>query len=49
MPGSRVITPARNSDGPRWFWANTRSDACPDGSNTEQTIKEIWAADAGNH
>ena len=46
MPGSRVITPARNSGGPRWYWANTRSDACPNGSNTEQAIKEIWAADS---
>ena len=46
MPGSRVITPPRGSDSPRWFWANTRSDACPGGSNTEQTIKEIWAADS---
>jgi len=46
MPGSRVITPARNSGGPRWYWANTRSDACPNGSNTEQTIREIWAADS---
>jgi hypothetical protein len=45
MPASRVITPARNTAGPRWYWANTRSDACPAGSNTEQTIKEIWAAD----
>jgi hypothetical protein len=46
MPGSRVITPARGSGGPRWFWANTRSEACPAGSNTEETIKEIWAADS---
>jgi len=46
MPGSRVITPARNSGGPRWYWANTRSDACPNGSNAERTIKEIWAADS---
>jgi len=46
MPGSRLITPARNSGAPRWYWANTRSEACPAGSNTEQTIKEIWAADS---
>lgn len=46
MPGSRLITPPRNSSGPRWFWANTRSDACPNGSNTEETIKTIWAADS---
>jgi hypothetical protein len=41
MPGSRVITPGTR-DGPRWYWANTRSDACPNGSNTEETIREIW-------
>ena len=46
MPGSRVISPARHGGGPRWYWANTRSDACPDGSNTEETIKEIWASDS---
>ncbi|HVU27819.1 MAG TPA: hypothetical protein VHG71_08810 [Verrucomicrobiae bacterium] len=45
MPGSRVLSPGRNSNGPRWYWANTRSDACPNGFNTEETIKEIWAAD----
>ncbi|HWX23067.1 MAG TPA: hypothetical protein VN578_24460 [Candidatus Binatia bacterium] len=41
MPGSRVISPG-TPDGPRWYWANTRSDACPDGSNTEETIRELW-------
>ncbi|MDB6040383.1 MAG: hypothetical protein JWM99_4224 [Verrucomicrobiales bacterium] len=41
MPGSRVITPG-TPDGQRWYWANTRSDACPNGSNTEATIREIW-------
>jgi hypothetical protein len=46
VPGSRVITPPRGSGGPRWYWANTHSDACPNGSNTEETIKEIWAADS---
>ena len=45
-PENGVISPARNSGGPRWYWANTRGDACPNGSNTEQTIKEIWAADS---
>jgi hypothetical protein len=42
MPGSRVITPG-TPGAARWYWANIRSDACPEGSNTEQTIKEIWA------
>jgi hypothetical protein len=41
MLGSRVLTPG-TSDGPRWYWANTRSDACPNGSNTEDTIKDLW-------
>jgi hypothetical protein len=41
MPGSRVITPG-TPDGQRWYWANTRSDACPNGSNTEETIRELW-------
>jgi len=44
MPGSRVLSPA-NREGPRWYWANTRSAACPNGFNTEESIKEIWAAD----
>jgi len=45
MPGSRVLSPGRNTDGPRWYWANMRSGACPNGFNTEETIKEIWATD----
>ena len=40
MPGSRIITPG--TPGPRWYWANTRSEACPNGSNTEETIRELW-------
>jgi hypothetical protein len=41
MPGSRLLSPGRR-DAPHWYWANTRSDACPQGSNTEQTIKAHW-------
>ncbi|MDB6032986.1 MAG: hypothetical protein JWM16_3324 [Verrucomicrobiales bacterium] len=41
MPGSRLITPAQR-DGPRWYWSNNRSDQCPQGSNTEETIKVLW-------
>jgi hypothetical protein len=44
MPGSRVLSPGR-AGGPRWYWANTRSAACPNGFNTEETIEEIWEAD----
>ena len=41
MPGSRVMTPG-TPDGPRWYWANPRSDACRHGFNTEATIKALW-------
>lgn len=44
MPGSRVLSPRRGGR-PRWYWANTRSAACPNGFNTEETTKEIWEAD----
>jgi hypothetical protein len=46
MPGSRVITPgaAGGSIG-RWYWANNRSEACPNGWGTEETIKSIWSGD----
>jgi len=42
MPGSRVLSPGRGNGGPRWYWANTQSDAYPAGSNTEQAIKSLW-------
>jgi hypothetical protein len=41
MPGSRVMTPGP-AGGPKWYWANTKSAACPDGFNTEATIRELW-------
>ena len=41
MPGSRVLSPGRPG-APRWYWANTQSDVCPDGFNTEATIRELW-------
>jgi hypothetical protein len=41
MPGSRLLSPGRPG-GPHWYWANTRSEACPNGSNTEATIRELW-------
>ncbi len=43
MPGSRVL--AAPVSGKRWYWANTRSDAVPDGFSQEQTIKDIWDRD----
>jgi hypothetical protein len=41
MPGSRVMSPGK-PDAPRWYCANMRSDACPQGFNTEDTIKDLW-------
>jgi len=41
MPGSRCL--ASPVDGKRWYHANKRSEAVPDGFNQEETIKEIWS------
>jgi len=41
MPGSRVLSPGA-AGGPRWYWANTMSAACPTGYNTEAIIRELW-------
>lgn len=48
MPGSRVLSPG-SGGGPTWYWANTKSAACPTGFNTEATITALWAggSDAG--
>lgn len=43
MPMSRCL--ADPVDGKSWYYANTRSAACPDGMGQEETIKAIWAAD----
>jgi len=43
MPGSRTLAAPANGKG--WYWANTRSEAVPDGFSQEQTIEEIWARD----
>jgi hypothetical protein len=42
MPGSRTLCAPAN--GLRWYWANPKSTAVPDGFNQEETIKSIWAA-----
>jgi hypothetical protein len=47
MPGSRVMSPG-SPGGPHWYNANTRSDACPNGFNTEETIKELWGTSKTN-
>jgi hypothetical protein len=49
MPGSRMLTngpPGEDGARLRWYFANTRSPACPQGFNQEETIKAIWAEDA---
>jgi alpha-galactosidase len=40
MPGSRCL--ASPANGKHWYYANTKSQAVPDGFNQEETIKEIW-------
>jgi hypothetical protein len=45
MPGSRTMRSPR--DGKRWYRANTTSPTVPDGLGDEETIRAIWAADAG--
>ncbi|MGM0485318.1 MAG: hypothetical protein ACQESR_00955 [Planctomycetota bacterium] len=43
MPGSRILhAPV---DGKHWYFANTPSDAVPNGFGQEKTIREIWAGD----
>jgi len=43
MPGSRCL--ADPPPGKSWYFANTASDACPEGFNQEETIRAIWAAE----
>jgi hypothetical protein len=44
MPGSRTLRSPL--DGKRWYYANNASPATPEGFNQEETIREIWLADA---
>jgi hypothetical protein len=41
MPGSRTAT----SSDTRWYFANNRSDAVPNGSGDETAIRTVWAND----
>jgi hypothetical protein len=43
MPGSRVLH--ASVDGQHWYYANTRSEASPQGFSQEETIKSIWSED----
>ncbi len=48
---SRVLhDPPVSPDGKKiyWYFANTKSPACPDGFNQEETIKAIWQKDSKN-
>lgn len=40
MPGSRTMTSPR--DGKRWYYANAKSAATPEGFGQEEAIREIW-------
>jgi hypothetical protein len=41
MPGSRCLVNGPSSS-PRWYWSNKKSTACPNGFDTEDSIKAIW-------
>jgi hypothetical protein len=50
MPGGRMLTngPAVAGEGSgrlNWYFANTKSPACPNGFSQEETIKAIWRED----
>ncbi|WP_217451969.1 hypothetical protein [Mucilaginibacter humi] len=45
MPGFRQTTSPL--DKKRWYYANNKSDAVPDGHGDEDTIRDIWAAGEG--
>jgi hypothetical protein len=44
MPGSRTMTSPL--DRKRWYFANTPSQAVPEGYGDEKAIRDIWAADS---
>lgn len=46
MPGSRCLSlpvEGRNGEKLQWYFANRPSEATPNGSNQEDTIKALWA------
>jgi hypothetical protein len=50
MPGGRMLTNGPLVEGQgkaKWYFANTKSAACPQGSSQEETIKAIWLTDSG--
>jgi hypothetical protein len=44
MPGSRTLRSPR--DDKRWYFANRRSDAVPDGLGDEAAIRSIWSSES---
>lgn len=42
MPGGRMLTHGSGN----WYFANTRSAACPQGFSQEETIKALWLGDS---
>jgi hypothetical protein len=44
MPGSRTMTSPLNHR--RWYFANNRSPAVPEGMGDEETIRAIWSSDS---
>ena len=51
MPGSRVLhdgppDPSNPTKKLWWYFANTKSPACPNGFNQEETIKAVWKEDS---
>jgi hypothetical protein len=51
MPGGRMLTngppiPGEEGSRMRWYFANTKSPAYPNGFSQEETIKAIWLADS---
>jgi hypothetical protein len=45
MPGSRIMTPGA-AGGPRWYWSNDSSAACPAGFGDESVIRSLWGTQA---
>jgi hypothetical protein len=44
MPGSRTLRSPL--DGKRWYYANRRSEAVPDGLGDEVAIRSVWASES---
>ena len=48
MQGSKILNPS-DVRGASWYYANTKSAACTNGFNQEETIKAIWNAGSGTY